>query len=181
MTKSDSAAGPPRRAWRVTFDYDGDEIAVRRSELIDKRVPPSDPLLRDGETAGRSGFWLELADADQRTVWRRVMDDPRSTSLEAPAGDRPGELTRATLESPKGTFRVLLPARDDVRYVSVASSPLAPVAEARRARVIARFDVRSGERVGPDEPVKKRARTPGKKSTKRPSSKRSSTRRPRKD
>jgi hypothetical protein len=162
MTKPGTADGRTRRAWRVTFDYDGDEISVRRSELIDKRVPPSDELLREGETASRSGFWVELTDEGHRTVWRRVLDDPREASLEAPAGDRPGALTRASVERPTGSFRLLLPERDDGRYLAVVASPFTPRSRAGRARVVARFDLRTGERVGPDptqEPPKRPKRS----------------------
>ena len=148
MSKRQSEDRPTRRAWRVTFDYDGDEMTVRRSEQIEKRTPPSDALLRDGEAASRSGFWVELTDEDGRTVWRRVLDDPRIASLEAPAGERPGELTRAKVERPRGSFRVLIPERDDARYVSVVASPAAPTGRGGRARVVGRFDVRTGEPVG---------------------------------
>lgn len=155
--------GPTKRALRLTFDYDGDDIVQRRSERIEKRVPPSDPLLREGEAASRSGFWIELTDEDGRAVWRRVMEDPRAASAEAPAGDRPGELTRATINQPKGSFRVLLPDRRDGRNVAVVASPWVPGARPGRAHVLGRFDLVSGKRIGPEpgrpaKPTKKRHR-----------------------
>jgi len=162
MTQSHSGEGPNRRAVRATFDYEGDEITLRHSETLEKRVPPSDPLLRDGDAGSRSGFWVELSDEEQRTVWRRVMHDPRVASLEAPAGDRPGELTRTTVGTPRGSFRMVLPDRDDVHYVTVVASPLVPTGSARGARVMGRFDLLSGERVGPGTTPAKKPKKPKK-------------------
>lgn len=147
QTSEPSITGPSRRALRLTFEYVGDDVVLTRAERLEKRLPPSDPLLREGERAQQSGFWIELLDTDQRVVWRRVLEDPRSPTIEFPDGERPGALTRVAVEEPRGSFRVLAPDRADAGEVAIVASPLAPEVRPGRARLVARFDLRSGERI----------------------------------
>lgn len=167
MSALDQSEAQPR-AMRLIFTYDGDKVSLDRTQEITKRVPPSDPLLRDGETASRSGFWIEITDDRRRPLWRRVMDDPRTGPAEAPVGQRGGGLTRARVTSPRGSFRVLVPALAKDRDVSVVASPLGAGPIPGPARLLGRFDLRSGKRV--DTPAREPTDPQGGKpaSTKRP-------------
>ena len=146
MPKSQHSQESKRRALRLTFDYDGDQIILRDSRPTGKRVPASDPLLRDGEERSRSGFWIELTDSEQRPVWRRVLEDPRLATLEAPAEEGRGALERATVVAPKGSFRALLPDRPDARHVKVVASPIAGDANQGPARILGSFELTAGKR-----------------------------------
>jgi hypothetical protein len=146
MPKSQHSQESKRRALRLTFDYDGDEIRLRDSRPTRKRVPASDPLLRDGEERNRSGFWIELTDSKQRPIWRRVLEDPRLAALEAPAEEGRGALERATVTAPKGSFRALLPDRRDARHVKVVASPVAGDSNQGPARILGSFELTTEKR-----------------------------------
>ncbi len=151
MAQSQRPAGMGRRALRLTFAYDGEEVTLTRAEPLEKRTPPSDPLIRGGQATHRSGFWVEVRDDENRVLWRRRLHDPRNPSVEVPAEGRAGRFERVDVDQPAGSFRVLVPDLPTAKRVTVvASTPLGrggrSVDEAPHgARPIGTFDLVRGE------------------------------------
>jgi hypothetical protein len=124
------------QALRLTF-----AVQDRRIELLDvaevaMRVPPTDPLDQRGE---RSGFWVEVVDADGAPLFRQdlpptVLDDP-----EVFPEDPAGEIVRVPAPGRRHAFSVVVPRTTDLQRLAVVGSP----AEDRRrtaARALATYD-----------------------------------------
>jgi hypothetical protein len=95
----------PAGAVRLTFSYDQDDVQLTDSSPVDMVVPPSDPL---SGYEGQTGFWVELRDSDDRTVYRRILHDPMPSYVEvhSPSG-RP---LRAAVAERRGIFDTVIPA-----------------------------------------------------------------------
>ena len=91
-------------ALRYTFEFEGAAVRMLRQRRLDKQTVPS--YAREGPD-GESGFWVELRDASQQVLYRRVMDDP-TLRYEAPI-DEKGALRTAEAGGRTGTFSVVVP------------------------------------------------------------------------
>jgi len=138
------------RALRLTFTYEGEKVNLVERQPIEKRVRATDPILKEGEASQFSGFWIELRDAENQTIYRRVLHDPIQSSVEVPSDDPNRSFERHTVENPRGTFFVIIPDLDQADSIVIFNSPLDPEFEGRAgAREIARMDLKKGYR--PDQ------------------------------
>lgn len=119
-------SGMPRRSVRLTFRFEHGEIELLEREFLDRLGSPSDPL---AGPEGESGFWVELRDADNRPVHRRVMCDPFEQYVEVHSPE--GGISRARWERLSGTFIVDLPDRPDGEHVALFSSAPSHLVRAR--------------------------------------------------
>ena len=145
-----SAQSEPNRALRLTFSYEGNNVRLVSRQSVEMKIAPSD---RTDEYEGHSGFWFELKDANNRTLYRRVMSNPIKTHLEAPSGDPQRPFTHVKADKLKGTFVILAPALEGAATLLIFASP--PEAAARSAKEIARIDLKQPDR-RPNPPRKEK-------------------------
>ncbi|HEV2855051.1 MAG TPA: hypothetical protein VHC97_19820 [Thermoanaerobaculia bacterium] len=145
------------RAVRLTIAYNGDQMELVSQHRVAMKVPPSDPVESAasaadiaGETAGPTGFWVDLKDEQDQTLYRRVMHDPlrRDVEVFSPPG-LPRTIERAPVAEPRGVFSVVLPEIEAAQAVSLVGPPPRAMGAAELAaegpepsREIARFDLK---------------------------------------
>ena len=139
-TPASSPPGRPR-AVRLTIAYDGDQMEMVSQQSVAMKVPPSDPI---EDVAERAGFMVDLKDAQDQTLYRRVMHDPMPRDVEVFSPDPQQTVQRAPVSEPRGVFSVVLPEIEAAQAVSLIgpAPPSEQVFEAARTepvREIARF------------------------------------------
>lgn len=134
---------PATTALRLTFSYQGRSVELLGQQNLDAMPPPSDAL---DDFAGQAGFWYELRDASAQPVYRRIIENPVQFSLEGPPDDSEtaSDLQRVTVESPQGTFTLMVPDLEGARTLALVSSPLDPNEMAEPATDLAVFDLSQG-------------------------------------
>jgi hypothetical protein len=103
--------------------------------------PPSDPSVgADGE----SGFWYEVRDAGEGSLYRRVTKHPLEAAMEVP-GDESGERSFSwqPREDAEGLFVALVPELVDAEAVVLSGS--APEEPGSPAEEFARFPLADEE------------------------------------
>jgi hypothetical protein len=131
--------GGPRRAVRMIFSYEGDEIRLVSRQPVEVVIPPTDRV-----SEGEQGFWVETRSADGTTLHRRILPDPYRQDVEVFSDNPEQSVSRTPVERPRGSFAVLVPI-DDADHVALFSSaaPRAPEAPAGAPAVeVARFSLR---------------------------------------
>jgi hypothetical protein len=130
------AAGKTTKAVRLVFSYDGDNVTPVSQQSVEMTLPPSDPV--EG-AEGQKGFWYELRDAQDRTLYRKVMHHPMRDDVEVFSND-PAQhnVTRHTVPNRKGVFVVLVPDTTEGHTVTLSSSPRRIELAHQPAKVIAR-------------------------------------------
>jgi hypothetical protein len=132
----------PTKALRLTFSYSSKGIHLDEIQLLEGMPsPPTDPIQHGPE----AGFWYELRDAKNATLYRQVVDDPMRHEAEVYTEGAPIE--RQTKEDHADSFTLLAPSLEGVTTITLFSSPLDPAAFGAAAKEIARFSV-----VAPGEP-----------------------------
>ena len=93
------------RALRLRLSGDGDALRLQSVRPVDMLVPPSDPT----QTSGESGFWVEIRDGENRTLYRKSLGSVLQDTIEV-FSDDPKE-TIARRPSPPGPrdFVVIVP------------------------------------------------------------------------
>lgn len=137
--------GARKRAMRLVFNYEGDSVelvSVQRVTAVP--APPNSLVPRTDE----GGFWLELWDATDRPLYRRVIDNPIRGDVEVVTDDDKRPLARVPIERPTGTFFLLVPDIASVRRVVLFSEPVGREARPGPARELRRFNVETQSEEG---------------------------------
>ena len=151
MSAFQAASKQVPRALRLTFTYEGEKVSLVERQPIEKRTRQTDPILKEGEASQYSGFWIELHDAKNRTIYRRVLHNPIQFSVEVPSDKPHQSFERHTIENPRGTFFVIVPDLDQAESIVIFNSPLDPEFESRAgSREIARIDFKEACRQDKD-------------------------------
>ena len=116
---------------------DVNTLSLRSVQRVDMLVPPV-----DSATSGESGFWVEIRDGADRTVYRRVLGDALQDSIEVFA-ENPEE-TIVRRPSPPGPreFVVIVPDTGEPASAVFFSTPFAEGRSLGPAREMARFELR---------------------------------------
>jgi hypothetical protein len=147
-----AAQDDPHYAYRVTFEYDGDQVRKVAQQRVAMTAPPSHDLASGDEV----GFWYELRDASNNPVYRRVVQNPMQGTVEVFSQD--GGIVRRPVQDPRGVFQVVVPEIADASNLVLIGTPqpIAPPIGSRAeerarpaiprvgttpAREIARFDL----------------------------------------
>jgi hypothetical protein len=96
----------PPGAWRLTFEYDGEDVRVVAQERVAMLAPPDDEQLLD---QGESGYWVEIRDDENAVVYRQVIHNPIQTDLEVFPEDPSEPIRRVAAARPQGVFQVVVP------------------------------------------------------------------------
>jgi hypothetical protein len=143
-------------ARRLTFEFDGSTIRQISEQRVEMTVPSSHPT---SEYSGHTGFWFELRDANENTIYRRVMADPLLGYHEVPSSQ--GTFTHSPITVSPQVFELVvpeLPTAESLVIFGTLPERLAPIGtpaqEAARparprvgtqpAREIARINLREG-------------------------------------
>lgn len=100
----------PAGAMRLTFSYDGDEVKLVSQQRVDMTVPPSDPLKNYQK---QKGFWAELKNESDKTLYRRVMHNPTRNDAEVFSDDPEKGISREPAPKRKGVFVVVVPDKGE--------------------------------------------------------------------
>jgi hypothetical protein len=109
----------PVKAMRLTFSYDGDDVKLISQQRAEMMVPPSDPLKGYGK---HKGFWAELKNERDKTLYRHVMHNPTRNDAEV-FPETPGQsISREPAPKRKGVFVVVVPDIDKGEEVTLSRS-----------------------------------------------------------
>jgi len=137
MKKTGEVTTGSPKAIRLTFSYDGPAVKLLSQERVEMIVPPSDPL---SGFKGQKGFWAELRDKQDKTLYRQVLHNPTRNDAEVfPDPDEHPEqnVGRAPAPKRKGGFVVLLPDIEGGDSVTMCRSPLDKTGPGRGIRALA--------------------------------------------
>jgi hypothetical protein len=127
---------------RLIFSYSGDEIKFVSKRTIQKISPVTDLLTAHKK---ESGFWYEVKDAKNTTIFRRVMQNPikRFAEIRSDNADRP--FTWEKVSDPSGVIVILFPAvKEAVEVVLFSSGPQEGLKGP--AKVIARYSLKNDKK-----------------------------------
>lgn len=127
-----------RGALRLIFSYRGRAIALERWIRVDVIAPPSDRL---PDVEAQTGFWYELRDAKEQSIYVRGAHNPLRAGIEAPTGDAARPFVRHAVPEPAGWFALLVPALESARTLVIFSPPLDERGSGLPARELARFEL----------------------------------------
>jgi hypothetical protein len=125
------------RAIRLTFSYDGPSVKLVSQERVEMVIPASDPL---SSFRGRKGFWAELRNKQDQTLYRQVLHNPTRNDAEIfpdPEENPEAGISRAPAPKRKGGFVVLVPDTEEGDSVTMCRSPLDKTGPARGNRALA--------------------------------------------
>ncbi|MDT9681584.1 hypothetical protein RND61_05765 [Streptomyces sp. TRM76323] len=136
-------------AVRLIFEYEGPDIRLVSRQRLETTPPPGD---RGEDLRATQGFWVEVRDAEHNVLYRRVLHDPVRYDAEVFSEDPDRSIARVPVETPRGTFAILVPDIEAADHVALFSGPLdrgagpapAPASET------ARFALRPGTDDVPD-------------------------------
>lgn len=141
----------PRRAIRLVFEYEGDEVRLVSQSRIEKVLPQTD---QSADALEFRGTWSEVRDADGATLDRRVLVDPMPRDAEVFPEQLGAEIRREPLERPSGVFTLLVPDVEGADHVAVLSNSPGQVgvrtAEAGPTELV-RVDLSTVEGAGDDD------------------------------
>jgi hypothetical protein len=123
--------GSHPRAVRLIFRYDGDKLELVSQEKVEMLVPPSDAVAPAAQA--RTGFWIDLHDAQNRTLFRRVMHPP-ARDVEVFSNEPGQTLARKPTPQAKGVFVAVVPDLAEGHAVSLSRGEARPAPGAARAR-----------------------------------------------
>lgn len=125
------------RTLRLVFAYEGDDVRLLSAERVEMTPLPSDALEPVEKAAG---FWYELRDGAERTLYRRIAQNPMRTSAELLTDDPDRPLRRVEIPDPGGEFVLLTPDLDDAQTLVFVGSPSGRAAT--ESRELARFPLK---------------------------------------
>ncbi|CAM5386167.1 hypothetical protein SGRIM128S_09626 [Streptomyces griseomycini] len=128
MTEPDYGPEPsePPTTVRLIFEYEGTDIRLISRRRVAMMPPPSDPL-REREDA--QGFWVEVRDAQQRPLYRRVMCDPVRRDVEVFSDEPEYSIARVPVDEPARPLRGSGPGHRECRSCRAHPQPVRPAAD----------------------------------------------------
>lgn len=130
-----------QRAVRLTFSYQDERVKLMSKQILEM-IPPSSDALQAREK--ESGFWYELKDAKNQTLFRRVIESPIKYYIEVRSDDPDRPFTWEKVANPSGIFVLLAPEIRGAQEIVLFSSPEGD--RTKPAREIARFPLGRDEK-----------------------------------
>jgi hypothetical protein len=139
---------PYRKSLRLTFRVADGEVRLVSYERLDMICPPS--VGERPETGRNGGFWMELRDTNNRTLFHRILDNPLGDSVEVHSPD--GKIQRVFGAVKENVFEVLLPDDSQAKTIAFIGESMEPATvrqeQVAAARELARFNVPEGMKGG---------------------------------
>ena len=92
----------------------------------------------------QSGFWYELRDVKDRTLYHRVMQSPIPFDVEVFSAEGKESIKRQEVPKPQGAFVLLVPDAPGADSIVLFGSSSAPRTTALSAHELARFKLKTG-------------------------------------
>ena len=142
LDPSEASTGRPApRAVRLVFEYQGSEIRLVSQTRLAMRPSPPHPLVpRENER----GSWVMVYDAENRPLYRRVIENPIRTSLEVIAEPT----TRVPIREPQGVFYLIVPDISSAQSVALYGEAAETESKGGPVRELGRFKLDSTAREG---------------------------------
>lgn len=142
-----SAQGP--WAWRLTFEHDASGIRLVGRERVAMLAPPDDSELT---YAARSGYWVEVKDAQGRGVYRQILHDPLRGQLEVHSREPGQHPTRVDRQTPAVVFEAVVPDLPEGSEVVLKGQPTMDAFESEAAVPLVREPLREPPPADPTQP-----------------------------
>jgi hypothetical protein len=84
---------------------EGQSLRLQSHRRVDTLVPASDPI----EVPDQSGFWVEIRDIENQTIYRRVLANVMEDTIEIFSPDRSETVARRPRPSDDREFIVIVP------------------------------------------------------------------------
>lgn len=135
------------RTLRLVFTYEGDKIDLLDQQSIEMVPFPSEPVPLERD---RVGFWYELQDSEEHTLYQRAIASPLKAAVEVSSDDPERPLKWQEMEHAQGHFVLYAPDIDEAHNIVLFNSPLDPKmattpsdreAAGAPAREVARFSL----------------------------------------
>jgi hypothetical protein len=110
----------PTRAIRLLFSFAGNHVQLVSQQPVEMVLPPSDPV---SPAAALRGFWYDLRDARDRSLYRRVIHNPLREDVEAFADNPHPGPGRHPGPHRRGVFVAVVPDIEQGQTVTLCSSP----------------------------------------------------------
>lgn len=110
----ESARFQPRRAIRLIFEYEGDELRLVTQQAVEMVVTETAPGGPDVP-----GYYLDARDAEERTLARVAAHGAFSQSAEVFPERHEDPIARIDVRRQRGAFTVTLPAVERADHVTV--------------------------------------------------------------
>jgi hypothetical protein len=110
-------------ARRLTFEFDGTTVRKIGEQPVEMTVPLSHPTTG---YSGQAGFWFELRDANENTIYRRIMADPLGGYKEVPSPQ--GTFTHRPITISPQVFELIVPELPEAKSVVIFGTPAPPPA-----------------------------------------------------
>jgi hypothetical protein len=107
------------KALRLTFSYEGNNIQLISQQKIEKVLPPSDNIQQN-----QTGFWYELTDSENNTVYRQIMNSPIKIDMEVFSNDPKESIIRQQITDIRGIFSIVVPDIPQAKNFDMFSSPI---------------------------------------------------------
>lgn len=140
---NDTSDTRPPGAWRVTFTVEGGTIRAVGKQRVSTLAPPDESDLLADDAAG---YWVEVRDADGRTLHRHVIANPLVDQMEVFSASEP--LHHVDAPSTTGVFQVIVPDDPAGREVIVHGRPATSEVHDRAPRQLAKTVLREQEPEG---------------------------------
>jgi hypothetical protein len=135
-SKSREGGAASTRALRLTFSYSPKGIHLDEIQPLEGMpLPPTDPVQHGPE----AGFWYELRDAKNATLYRQVVDNPMRHEAEVYTEGAP--IDRLPKEDHADSFTLLVPGLEGVTTIVLFSSPIDSATFGAAAEGIACFSL----------------------------------------
>ena len=108
------------RAWRLTFDYVGDQITLARQEQVAMLAPPDDS---EHVERAQTGYHVELRDDAGRPIYQRILHAPLADSYEVFSPEPGAPIRRVPMEHPHGRFEAIVPDVEGGQTVALVGPP----------------------------------------------------------
>jgi hypothetical protein len=143
-------AGTTPSSWRLTFEYDESGVRLVAQQRVAMLAPPDDS---DLTYAARSGYWVELRDADGHGLYRQILVDPMRSHFEVPP-PAPGELPSRVPVPPGtvGVFQAVVPDLPETHDVVLKALAAPGSADTLRERLGQEAGIVLTERLGETPP-----------------------------
>jgi hypothetical protein len=126
---------------RLTFEYNGNNVRLISSQRVRMTLPAS---MAPHPEKNQSGFWYELRDANERTLYHRVMASPIRFDAEVFSTEEKGSIRRQEVLKPQGAFVLLVPDTPEAESIVLFGSSSAPRTTTLSANELARFKLKPG-------------------------------------
>ena len=133
-SNSETASAKSTKAMRLTFSYSGDDVKLISQQPVEMGVPPSDPVKGFSK---HKGFWTELKNRKDQTLYRRVMHNPTRNDAEIFSDASEQSISREPAPKRKGIFVVIVPDTDKGDTVTLSRSEPEVRGPARGIRALA--------------------------------------------